>query len=220
MAIGLTSDVPLNRAAIMAKNLVIGIAIGASVVGMAWLILGNQRRFPGGDSDFAGSRSFSEPREVPDFSPEKNVLTPEVEKVLNSAQQFTLLSLDPEYLSDEVKARLGPDALFHEFRILGKAEIRDAVERAALARALLAGIADSNGMAAGCFDPRHGVRVTLDGATVDIVICFECMHIETYLNDKHVLVNGFVDALTSRLPRPLFNEALRKAGLPLARSMD
>jgi len=204
----------------MARNLIIGVAIGASVVGMAWLILGTHRHFPGGLSDFAGSRNFGEPLEAPDFSPEKNVLPPEVEKVLRSGEQFTLLSLDPEYPSKEDKERVAPSALFHKFRILGKVEIRDPVERATLVRALLAGMADANGMSASCFDPRHGISATLDGDIVDLVICFECLQIHAYLNDKRVLVNGFIDGLTSRLPRPLFNEALRKAGLPLARSRD
>ena len=33
---------------------------------------------------------------------------------------------------------------------------------------------------AGCFRPRHGIRVTLDGKTSDFVICFECWQVKVY----------------------------------------
>ena len=205
----------------MSRNLIVGIMIGAAVVGVTWLIVDSRGRFPGGESDFAGSRSFGVPWEAPAFfSPEKNVLPPKVEKVLNSGQQFTLLSLDPAYLSDADKQRLGPDALFHEFRILGKAELRDPSERATLVRALLAGIADANGTPVNCFDPRHGISATLDGETLELLICFECLQIKVFFNGQPLIIDRFAEVLTSRLPRPLFNLALKKAGLPLARSRD
>jgi hypothetical protein len=199
----------------MVRNLIIGFVIGAAAVWLAWLVAGRAARIPGGESDFAGSRSFSEPWKTGDFfNPEKNVLPPEVEKILKSAKQFTLLSLDPAEISKEENERLGPTASFHGFRILGKTEIDEPAERATLVRALLAGIADANGQAYNCFDPRHGISATVDDDKVDLVICFECLQIYGYLNDKPIMVNGFVNLLTSRLPRPLFNEAVKKAGLP------
>src|SRR5262245_32275779 len=124
----------------MTKTIAIGIAILTAVNIVGWVIVANQGRSPFDDENLlVGSRAFSVPRrDVQRAIREDNAVPVDVEKILTSAQQFKLLSIDPD-LSEEEKSRLGADALFHGFRILGKAEIHDPVDRASLARALVAG---------------------------------------------------------------------------------
>ena len=99
---------------------------------------------------------------------------------------------------------------FHDFAVLGRTEIYDQKQRAELLRALYKGIADSDGRVGACFNPRHGISASLAGETVDLVICFECLSIETYAKDEKPV-------LTTSSPQPTFNHALKKAGLPIAK---
>jgi hypothetical protein len=62
-----------------------------------------------------------------------------------------------------------------------------------------------------CFDPRHGIRATSGETVADLVICFECLQIEAYVNDKHLQ-----GALTSASPQAFLNGVLRDAKIPLA----
>ena len=69
-------------------------------------------------------------------------------------------------------------------------------------------------MAAACFIPRHGIRMTSGRDTVDLVICFECLSVNVYVNDKRE--KGF---LTTRDPQPTFDAVLKAAGVKLAREV-
>lgn len=139
----------------------------------------------------------------------RNILPPETRKVLENGELFVLYSLKPisvEYLKSTDE---NPIEVFHDFPVLGKVEIQSAVERATLLKALYAGISENDGMAANCFFPRHGIRATLNGETVDQVICFECAQIETHApHGKNVL--------TSASPQLVFDKTLQDAGVPLA----
>ena len=64
--------------------------------------------------------------------------------------------------------------------------------------ALYKGIADSDGNGAKCFDPRHGIRASVDGKTVDLVICFECSWVYVFY-DKDENRRGV--AVTTERPR-------------------
>jgi hypothetical protein len=145
---------------------------------------------------------MGEQRPYPEhFHSEKNALSPEVQKILSSGQKFYLLSLDPDGdLRDEDPGK------FHGYRILRKIEIREPEQRTQLLKALSDGIADSNGLAAGCFDPRNGISATLDGQTADLLICFECLQIWPYSNNARQ-----AQILTSRLPRSIFNRLVQQA---------
>ena len=59
---------------------------------------------------------------------------------------------------------------------------------------------------------RHGLRAKLDGKTVDLAICFECLHIKVYANDTEreqpILVSGS--------PEPVFDKILKDAKVKLA----
>jgi hypothetical protein len=84
-----------------------------------------------------------------------------------------------------------------------------------LATALREATEENFGTVAFCFQPRHGVRLTKDDRTVDLLICFECFRVRVYEDDKQT--SGF---LTTFHPRDEFNAALIVAGIPLAKPKD
>jgi hypothetical protein len=73
---------------------------------------------------------------------------------------------------------------FHGYPILGQATVPDPSRRDLLLRLLEDGIEASDGSAAHCFEPRHGLSVTAGSTTVDYVICFECRQIQVVENGQ------------------------------------
>jgi hypothetical protein len=135
-----------------------------------------------------------------------NKIPDKVKEALDKAESFDLYSLDPTRLKlDEV-----PKDAFHGRKVLGKTTVKDAETRKKLLAALEKGIAENKGEVAGCFNPRHGIRVTHDGKTYDLVICFECFSAEVYDGDKK---DG--SFLVTNSPQPAFNKVLTDAKVPL-----
>lgn len=123
---------------------------------------------------------------------------------LEKADHFELLAIDPKHQNEK------PKDDFHGWRILGRTTIKDSTTRKKLVAALRQGAAENDGRFANCFNPRHGIRVTHDGKTIDFLICFECMRVEIYADQMR---DG--DFLTARSPQPVFDEVLRQAGVSL-----
>ena len=103
--------------------------------------------------------------------------------ILDKAEQIELLSLDPVPSIEKLKDG------FHGWKVLGKTAVKDAEVRKKLVAAFKKGVADNDGMAAFCFNPRHGIRAIHDGKTVDFVICFECFQVQSYVGDKNRVLN-------------------------------
>lgn len=99
---------------------------------------------------------------------------------------------------------------FHSYMVLGQTSVTDAQARTRLLTALYEGISLSDGSAAACFNPRHGIRAIMKERTVDLVICFECQSLEVYDNQTRTTTT------LTRTPQPVFNEFLTRAGVPLA----
>jgi len=135
----------------------------------------------------------------------KNDLPPEVRSVLDRAESVELLSLDP----GDADPGADDKALFHGYRILGRTPLKEDTRRTVLS-ALDKGIQESDGKVARCFNPRHGIRATREGKTVDLVICFECLSMRAYFEGRQT-----AGALTTRSPQPTFDRTLRAAGVPL-----
>lgn len=141
----------------------------------------------------------------------RNQLPPGTKAVLEAAESFELLSLDPIPIADQepaadVNAPAPPD--FHGFKILGQATIEEPKQREALRYAFEQGVVEHDGSVAACFNPRHGLRATVNEKIHDFVICFECRQVEHY-------VDGAVTEqfLISNSPSPVFDQALRQAGV-------
>jgi hypothetical protein len=154
----------------------------------------------------AGSRSIHE-----GFDRSANVLSPDSRKILESGDHFILYSLDPTGL-DFPNHSASKSEVFHNYAVLGKTEIQNQKQRMELLHAFYKGIADSDDSVAACFNPRHGIRATLAGETVDLVICFQCLSMETY-TEPDARAGSL---LTTRSPKSTFNKALERAHLPVA----
>lgn len=146
----------------------------------------------------------------PGYGPNENHLPTETQKILDGAERFVLLSLDPTHPALRSEGAPPPKETFHDYGVLGRTEIRSVEERTELLHALYKGIADSDGAVANCFNPRHGISATSGDETVDLVICFECLSMQTYHRQPG-------SRLTTRSPEPTFNRALERANLPIAK---
>jgi hypothetical protein len=140
------------------------------------------------------------------LSPE-NRIPAAVEALLAKADTFELYSLDPT--REPGKEVPAADA-FHGWKILGKTEVKADAARKRLADALRTGAEDNPGIVAACFIPRHGIRLTGGGKTIDLVICFQCMSVQVFEDDKPV--KGF---LVTNSPQKELDAVLKAAGVKL-----
>jgi hypothetical protein len=129
-----------------------------------------------------------------------------VKTILEKADAYELFSLDPG--SREEK----PKDTFQDWKVLGKTRVDKAETRKQLVAALEKGITDNPDSVANCFEPRHGIRATHQGKTVDLVICFRCAQIQVFLDGKRVEP----DILTWKTQEPVFDQVLKDAKVPLA----
>ncbi len=150
---------------------------------------------------------------------EENKFSPEAITALEAPDSFYLYSLNPvpvAFKSQPSNSASGSTneiqktEMFHGFEILGRAEIVDTNERKELVEVLKKGVAEGKKWEPlACFDPRHGIRAVKGGTKVDLVICFVCLTIMEVINtDRWFRV--------SHKPNKRFNEALKRANLPLA----
>jgi hypothetical protein len=146
----------------------------------------------------------------------QNQITPQnripdaVERLLDKADTFELYSLDPERGTDKDGKVVPVKDGFHGWKVLGESEVKDEAERKRLADALRLGAEDNFGMAAACFIPRHGIRLKGGGKTVDLVICFECLQVQVFVDGERT--KGF---LTTGEPQREFDATLKAAGVKL-----
>jgi hypothetical protein len=135
--------------------------------------------------------------------------------VLEKASEWELLALDPFERTPD------PKDAFHEWQVRCKTTVKSADARKALLAALDKGIADhaekrrkelEMGLlkAGGCFQPRHGLRATAGGQTVEVLICFECAPVHFYLGER----KGHVETVES--PQDAFDRVLKDAGVSIA----
>jgi len=129
--------------------------------------------------------------------------------VLAGAERLEVFSLNPEMTHRPWSKT------FHNHKILGKTVIDSTQDRRRIFLALNKGHAESTVIMGACFNPRHGLRASAHGRTADLLICFECLQVEAYLNGDDA--GGF---LTSATPQPVFDDLLRKAGVRLAKKPD
>jgi hypothetical protein len=101
--------------------------------------------------------------------------------------------------------------MFHRFPVLGKVDIASPEDRAAILAAIKKGIAKGD-QGAKCFFPRHGVKFTQAGKTVEYVICFECREFDLYTDGvkSHQYTQSTADTA-----HPILDQHLKGAGIPL-----
>jgi hypothetical protein len=146
---------------------------------------------------------------LPAFAADRdNKLPDDAKAILEGADTFEVYSLDPKRSVEKPKDH------FHGWKVLGKTALKDRKERAKLLGALQKGIKESDGSAALCFNPRHGIRAVKGDKSVDLVICYECLSMQVWQGDKAGSV------LTTRSPEKAFNRLLAAAKVPLPTQRD
>jgi hypothetical protein len=124
--------------------------------------------------------------------------------------------LDGELTDEEHEKYVKGKTGFHEHKPLGSVEVKDKNARKKLVDALLSGIAKSEPADLGlCFRPRHGLRATAGGKTVEMVICFQCWAVLVYVDDKYTCTLA-----TQRDPAAVFNQFLKDAKVPLPKGAE
>ena len=98
--------------------------------------------------------------------------SPSVAKtVLGKWELVEVYSLDPSAAKGLAGER------FHGYKVLGKLAVEEAGVRKRLVGAIAEAVvpdAYNDGLMGLCFSPRHGYRMRHEGATIDLLICFEC----------------------------------------------
>ncbi len=133
----------------------------------------------------------------------RNVIPAAAAAILEQADHFELLSLNPHYPCEAAEGD------YHGYRVFGTAVITDAKTRKKLVSAFKRAIAENQGIRALCFNPRHGIRVTRNEKQADFVICFGCDQVQVFGE-----VQG--EFLITSSARALFDSVLRGSGIPLA----
>jgi hypothetical protein len=132
----------------------------------------------------------------------ENKLPDAVAKALEKADEVVVYSLDGK---DDVKDG------WHGANVLGKATVKDADAKRALAAVLAKGVAE--GLRGGkCYYPRHGLRATHAGKTYDLAICYQCgwVYVYTDASDKPQLF------FTTDASQKALNKILTDAKVELA----
>ncbi len=123
--------------------------------------------------------------------------------------------IDPSMAIGPNGRRSGPGETLHGWKVLGKTVVTRAATRRRIHEAIREGIRNHDGSVAACFDPHHAVRTTRNGKTTDMVICFMCSQIYVYEVGRKTET-----ILVSTTPRPVLNDVLRAAGVPLAKAAE
>jgi len=134
----------------------------------------------------------------------RNVIPATAAAILEQADHFELLSLNPD---QQQKAAEGD---FHGYRVLGTAVISDTETRKKLVSTFKKAVAENQGIAAACFNPRHGIRATRNEKRADFVICFECNQVRVFGEVQRTF-------LITSSAQPLFDSVLRSNGVPRAK---
>jgi hypothetical protein len=130
-------------------------------------------------------------------------------KLLEGAHEIELLALDPLPASMREPQ---PSQTLHGFGVLGSATLTDPTRRQELLRLVSRGIADSDGSAALCFNPRHGLRVRRDGRLLEVLICYECLQMRVWPDAGAPRV----ELTTSQAVEPEVTRLFETAGLSIA----
>ncbi len=132
--------------------------------------------------------------------------------VLEHADSFELLSLKPRGVADDDESwKKDPREKFRWWGIvLGKIQIKSDADRSEMLAAVGRQI-NPKSPAFHCFNPRHAIHAVRGADSVDIVICFECGRIQTWLNNERI-AQGNIHGPRSTLDKPLSD-----AGVELSR---
>jgi hypothetical protein len=140
-----------------------------------------------------------------------NRLTETWEKWLRTSDNMVLIAIDPLALRDYSDAKRDALQRGEPPDERGRLSLTDSAERVRVGEALIADIAAAKVVDMMCFSPRHVIKATKDGKVLTLVICYQCLAVRVYEEDKtQVTLN------LSCSSAPLLNHLLTTAGIPLA----
>ena len=126
-----------------------------------------------------------------------------VSTALKGDCEVELYSLNPERLD------VAPESSFHGWEVLGSAKLDDDEARE-IVEGFKSGLASAPDYVAGCYNPRHGLRISGREEVVDLVICFQCVQIYVYVGEERI-----ANLSTSASPRQLFDKIVAEHRLPM-----
>lgn len=85
-------------------------------------------------------------------------------QVLKNANVGILYSLEPS----------NSESGFHNFKVLGSITVTSTEAKVVITEFLRAIESYNNGPVAGCFNPRHGLRLEVNGLNYDFLLCYQC----------------------------------------------
>jgi hypothetical protein len=132
----------------------------------------------------------------------ENKLPQSVEQVLAKPEKVTLYSLEPDAPRDV-------EPHFYGYKLLGQTDLDPA--RAAQAISVFrAAVSGWDHKVAICFNPRHALRVTAEGKSFVLLLCYECHQMQVFGNEKTAAALGAAGS-----PKAL-NDLLIAANIPVA----
>lgn len=140
---------------------------------------------------------------------EQRVCADAIEQALSKATTIELFAIDYRFYKSEEEAAKDPRPKFLDWRVAGQARLTDRTAILALGSALVAGIKESKvGSVAGCFNPRHAFRWTVEGKEITVIVCFQCS------NGGVIGLEPLKRFLTTKSPEETFDRIFSAAGLP------
>lgn len=144
------------------------------------------------------------PKPRPQPKPHRQFPAPTKETVfqaLEQAESIELHSVDPED--------------FRYWKDLGRVRLTGS-EKTSVVSAIKKGIAESDGLEAACFNPRHAIVVRRPGHGYCLIVCYECLQVyanefdptESYEPSGHY--GKSIKMLTTGAPAELINEILHR----------
>jgi hypothetical protein len=135
-------------------------------------------------------------------------LPAEATAILVNADELEFYSLEPLERASQGEQKL------HGWKVVGKTTLTSPTQIEELLVALKEGLADPHKGGATCFDPRHAIRGSWEGRTVELLVCFECDWVYVYLDEG---AKETAQVEISRAAERTFNRFLTDAGIPLAK---
>ena len=127
-----------------------------------------------------------------------------VSELFYEADSVELLSLIPDDQSPSEMKK------FHGYPILGSVTLTDKQHLGKMAQELDRAVETNDSFGVRCFWPRHGLRGTVDGKSVELLICFQCHKLNVYVKGEYTQTIE----MDSRV-KPIFDAPLVDAGIEI-----
>lgn len=129
---------------------------------------------------------------------EERKLPASIIRAIENASDIQLLSLHPDssVMNGDKQEKL---TTFHGYPVFDKGSLKKEDTRKLLDTVKRL-VEESDGTSALCFIPHHGIRIKQGETTMDLVICFLCLQMKVYVDDRPPL-----DFTISADPQPVLN---------------